>query len=260
MVVPDEGRPGVHEHEGALGQVAPPRTVEPAGPMARLPPLLVEQPVELGREESRRAEALGDEAAELRVGGSAALGAGTVAGSEGNGLVEEEERCVVPRLPLGGPAVPEREAAGDPGPRLVVAHDVSSATPLVQSSAVAHPGTPPWRGDDLAEGADPVAGRCADRSPGSLEHLKEDVDGVALLQVVGAHLLLHRQDVGPLVESGNTDVVPDGRWSGAVDVHRTRTDPNPRGGRGRSRTSVDATSGSVTKNQPPAPSSATAPR
>ena len=48
MVVPDEGRPGVHEHEGALGQVAPPRTVEPAGPMARLPPLLVEQPVELG--------------------------------------------------------------------------------------------------------------------------------------------------------------------------------------------------------------------
>ena len=75
-----------------------------------------------------------------------------MAGSEGNGLVEEEERCVVPRLPLGGPAVPEREAAGDPGPRLVVAHDVSSATPLVQSSAVAHPGTPPWRGDDLAEG------------------------------------------------------------------------------------------------------------
>jgi hypothetical protein len=90
---------------------------------------------------------------------SPAEGAGAVAGSESDRLVEEEKRC-----PGAGPGegmlpIFEVEPAGDPGGGFMVADDLPFL--VDQTPAVTGKGAPGKDGVEITPGVDPVAKRHA---------------------------------------------------------------------------------------------------
>src|SRR5215469_4397119 len=118
---------------------------------AGVEPLGVEAPVELV---GAPGQSRGEEAPVVLV---PALGAGTMPGGEGGGLVEKEEPGVAARRHRFAPAASELEPAGDPPAAVVVTED--PAVRSVQTAAVAEHEPSLARLDQLPEWCDAVLQR-----------------------------------------------------------------------------------------------------